>query len=104
MGLSVQAHYEWEGLSSLLTDGEGRLQEGKITHCNHSQAGREDPGALTQQHDLQLLNAFQVKDCLFKAQQFCCLSSAASRSKKFTRDKLIYMHSEYVFVFRRMCL
>lgn len=73
-----------KGLSSLLTEGEGRLREGKITHCNHSQAGRGDPGALTQQHDLEFLNAFQVKDCLFKAQQFCCLSSAANRSKKFT--------------------
>lgn len=82
MGLSVQAHQEWEGLSPLLTDGEGRLWEGKITHCKSILAGREGPGVLTQQHGLEFLNAFQVKDCLFKAQQFCCLSSAAKGVKK----------------------
>jgi len=82
MGLFVQAGYEWEGLSSLPTDGEGRLQEGKITHRSHRQAGREDPGALIQQHGLGFLKAFQVKDYLFKARRFCCLSSAANRSKK----------------------
>lgn len=73
--------------------------KGKITHCNCSQTGKEDPGALSPQHDSEFPNAFQVKHCLFKAQPFCCLSSAAKRSKKSTPDELIAMRSEDGFVF-----
>lgn len=75
MGLSVQAHHGGRD-SILLEHGERRS-----TH-SHKQAGREDPAALTPQHG-------SLKNHLFQAQHFCCLSSAANRSTKRARAQLI---------------